>query len=79
MEREWENIDEVGLAALWREQIELFEYVTERVEDWWINWGWLVRRTGMDSDDGQMDEEISDKNVTPQFGGFDRDGLASDA
>ena len=66
--REWENIDEAGLPSLWQGQIELFSYdVIERVEDWWMKWGWLVRRTGMDSNDGQMDEEASDKVITPNL------------
>ncbi|KAF8347531.1 hypothetical protein F5887DRAFT_1072530 [Amanita rubescens] len=66
--REWENIDEAGLPSLWQGQIELFSYdVTERVEDWWMKWGWLVRRTGMDSNDSQMDEEASDKVITPNL------------
>ena len=68
MKREWENIDEASLPTLWGGQMELFAYdVTEQVDDWWMKWGWLVRRTGMDSDDGQMDGEASDKNVTPNL------------
>lgn len=63
--REWENIDEAGLPALWQGQIELFSYdVTERVEDWWMKWSWLVRRT---AGDGQMDEEVCDKGITPNL------------
>lgn len=68
MRREWENIDDASLPTLWRGQIELFAYdVMERVDDWWMKWGWLVRRTGMESDDDQTDEEASDKNVTPNL------------
>ncbi|KAF9045005.1 hypothetical protein BJ165DRAFT_1474771 [Panaeolus papilionaceus] len=41
----WEHIDEDAFRLVWEKELELYAHdASERVEDWWIQWGALISR-----------------------------------
>ncbi|KIM36273.1 hypothetical protein M413DRAFT_31860 [Hebeloma cylindrosporum] len=64
---DWDHMDECAFRSVWGNELELYTHdATERVDDWWAQWGTLISHKGIKR------EEESSPIATPSIPGLHR-------